>query len=131
MLRLQAQWRWYGDASPTPLRVATVLFRSHDAGRGAAQDRGWLARCPDLAVVQVDGDHRSMLSLPHRAVLCARFAEAMRRGDAQSPSADCAPVAVPLLIRAASEPDPLRASDARRQASGAQQVALLGSAGQS
>jgi hypothetical protein len=77
--------------------------------------------------VQVDGDHRSMLSLPHRAVLCARYAAAMRRGDARLHSADCAPVAVPLLIRGQSEPDPFRAADARIQASGVQQVALFGS----
>jgi thioesterase domain-containing protein len=50
----------------------TVLFRSGAAD--ASADMGWRERCPNLSVVPVGGDHRSMLDVPHRAALCSSFA---------------------------------------------------------
>lgn len=77
ILRLQAQWRWHGFVRPPVIDVPTVLFRSNGHADNAAWGLGWEPRCSNLNVVPVEGDHRAMLELPHRTLLCARFAEAV------------------------------------------------------
>jgi thioesterase domain-containing protein len=75
ILRLRAQWQWHHDAVPASIAVPTALFRSGAAD--ASADMGWRERCPNLSVLPVGGDHRSMLDVPHRAALCSSFAEAV------------------------------------------------------
>ncbi len=78
-LRTKAQLRWHDRGPPAQIDVPTVLFfaRSQLATAEKAPDLGWGARCSDLSVVQVEGDHESMFDLPHRTALCARFADAV------------------------------------------------------
>ena len=77
ILRLHARWQWSRTDEPTMLGVPTVLFRSTAHDDDAAPDLGWTSRCSRVSVVPVAGDHRTMLDPPHRAALCARFAEAV------------------------------------------------------
>ena len=72
--RLQAQWRWHRNPPLPPIPARTVLFRTAAHAADAAPDLNWRTRCPNLAVVAVEGDHRTMLDPPHLAALCAKFA---------------------------------------------------------
>jgi thioesterase domain-containing protein len=72
--RLQAQWRWHRNPPLPPIPARTVLFRTAAHAADAAPDLNWRRRCPDLAVVTVEGDHRTMLDPPHLAALCTKFA---------------------------------------------------------
>jgi thioesterase domain-containing protein/acyl carrier protein len=72
---LVEKWRLRRDPPP-PLRVASlVLFRAECTEPFAPDEVGWCAAYRDLRIVQVTGDHTTMLEPPHLATLCARFTE--------------------------------------------------------
>ena len=73
VLRMFMLWRWLDGPDPGPLSVPVTLFRSSARGDSSPPDLGWAPRCPDLAVVPVDGNHHSLFDQPHRAVLTARY----------------------------------------------------------
>jgi thioesterase domain-containing protein len=75
--RLREQWRWHQRGTPPPIDIPSVLFRSGAHDPEAPPDLNWRRRCPNLTVVDVEGDHRTMLDAPNRAGLCRRFAEAV------------------------------------------------------
>ena len=77
--RLQAQWQWHRSTSPIPISTPAVLFCSGRGKASSSVDRGWRTRCPGIMIEQVGGDHRSMLDPPHRAALCAQFAQSVER----------------------------------------------------
>lgn len=79
ILRVRARWQWYRAGPRRTLDVPTVLFRSTAHATEATADLGWRSRCPALRVANADGDHHTMLDAPHRAVLCDRFADAVRQ----------------------------------------------------
>ena len=91
ILRVHARWRWHATVSRRELDVPTVLFRSAVHSAEATPDLGWRLRCQALQVIDVDGNHHTMLDAPHRTMLCDRFAEAVRHAAAQTPCSghDC------------------------------------------
>jgi thioesterase domain-containing protein len=64
-----------------PLNSPVTLFRSGD--RDSDMDYGWSALCSHLFIIPVGGDHDSILELPYREILCARFLQAVREAKAR------------------------------------------------
>jgi oxalate---CoA ligase len=74
--RLEQQLR-YGALEKwmlKPLNSPVTLFRSGDHDDS---DYGWSALSSHLSVIPVGGDHESILELPCRDILCARFLQAV------------------------------------------------------
>jgi len=73
----QALRRWLlagpPEAVPPP---PTTLFRARDVAR-ATPDLGWAGRVRLVAILEVGGDHRTMLAPPHGASLAAALREAI------------------------------------------------------
>jgi hypothetical protein len=75
--RLREQWRRHLHAPSAAIDALAVLFRSWARDADAPADLNWRSRCPNLPIVCVEGDHRTMLDPPYRFGLCQRFAEAL------------------------------------------------------
>jgi thioesterase domain-containing protein len=94
-LRLEQQLR-YGALEKwglKPLNSPVTLFRSGDRD----SDYGWSALCNHLSIIPIGGDHDSVLELPYRDTLCARFLRAVNEANARveaDPSlrVDCDPM---------------------------------------
>lgn len=85
ILRVQARWQYHLGAAPGTIDVPTVLFRSSGHPAGIPDDLGWQARCSDLSILNVAGDHHTMWDPPHRAFLATAFADAVETtGGARS-----------------------------------------------
>jgi thioesterase domain-containing protein len=69
---------------PNALAVPTFFFRTDDDDTPQRHDCGWSALCSPLTVVQIGGDHRSMLIKPNINRVCASFLEALRAVAANS-----------------------------------------------
>jgi len=90
ILRMRALWRWLDAVDPGTLDAPVGLFRS-ELGRGASPaDLGWRARCPNLSIVQVPGDHHTLFDMPQRGMLAARFADAVECVSAKRLAVACA-----------------------------------------
>ncbi len=70
-------WRQRSAEARQVIDAPTVLFRARERQFEASRDLGWGAVCTSLRVVDVAGDHLTMLRPPHLAELCARFSEAV------------------------------------------------------
>jgi thioesterase domain-containing protein len=80
--KIAFEWHWHlGDqVSLTALRkwtqepqdVRAILFRGSEEQSDVA-DYGWSALCRQLTVIEVPGDHASMLDPPNLDVLCGEF----------------------------------------------------------
>jgi thioesterase domain-containing protein len=57
---------WAATLLPLLADVPTVLFRSHAHEPEEPEDLGWEARCPDLSIIPVTGDHGTVLDPPNR-----------------------------------------------------------------
>jgi thioesterase domain-containing protein len=77
ILRIQARWQYHLGAAPASIGIPTVLFRSSGHDADVPADLGWRERCPDLSILNVPGNHHTMLDPPHRAFLATAFADAV------------------------------------------------------
>jgi hypothetical protein len=62
--RMSREWRKAGAAAEAPMSARTVLFRPQNVDPHAPADLGWSARCPNLTVCDVGGDHNTMFDEP-------------------------------------------------------------------
>jgi hypothetical protein len=71
--RMSREWRKVSASANAPMLAPTVLFRPQASDPDCPADLGWRARCPNLTVYDVGGDHSTMLDEPHLGSLVARF----------------------------------------------------------
>jgi thioesterase domain-containing protein len=85
--KIAFEWNWHlGDqVSLTALRkwtqepqdVSAILFRGSEE-QSDVPDYGWSALCRQLTVIEVPGDHSSMLAPPNLDVLCGEFLKTVK-----------------------------------------------------
>lgn len=75
-LRLFAEmWQiWCEQDKTAPLDARVVLFRSTEPG---TPDFGWAGVCPQLSIVQIDGNHETMFDAEYLSDLAASFTGAV------------------------------------------------------
>ena len=76
LMRATAPWLGEIDREPVPLRGNAVLLRTATA---AGSDAAWRARCPDVGIVEIPGDHDSLFDPEYFPALQSAFARATRR----------------------------------------------------
>lgn len=70
------RWRAAGCRHRLPLRA--ILFRAVESWPGAPADLGWDTSVDHLQIIEVPGDHDTMLHTPHREVLRAMYLATFR-----------------------------------------------------
>ena len=73
------------DHESTALRTSAVLLRT---GLTAHSDEGWRRRCPKLKIIQIPGNHETMLEPQNVAAFRVAFGEATRNWQSNDQEAD-------------------------------------------
>jgi thioesterase domain-containing protein len=84
--RANLAWDWLRERPHQPIPVRAVLFRAAEAAISGPPDLGWNALCPNLRVIEVPGAHLTMLQMPNRPTVAARFREALALLDRPAPA---------------------------------------------
>jgi thioesterase domain-containing protein len=74
ILRIKALWAWLDADIARRLDVPVTLFRSEIGLGPSPPDMGWAARCPNLSIAKIGGDHHTLFDPPHREALYERYA---------------------------------------------------------
>jgi thioesterase domain-containing protein len=75
LIHATAPWLGELDRDPVPLPVRAAHLRTAGV---AGSDRVWRARCPDIAIVEIPGNHENMLDPENFAGMRRAFASATR-----------------------------------------------------
>lgn len=75
LMRAAAPWLRELDRNPVPLRLRAAHLRTASA---ASSDEAWRARCPDIEIIEIPGDHDSLLDPENFAIMRRAFASATR-----------------------------------------------------
>jgi thioesterase domain-containing protein len=75
LIRATAPWLGEIDRNPVPLRVRAAHLRTPSV---ADSDGAWRARCPDIEIVEISGDHDSLFDSENFAGMRRAFASATR-----------------------------------------------------
>jgi hypothetical protein len=73
------------DHESTALRTSAILLRTGLTGQS---DEGWRRRCPELKIVQIPGNHETMLEPQNEAAFKVAFGEATRGWQSNQPEVD-------------------------------------------
>jgi thioesterase domain-containing protein len=74
---------WYESTSRSlpPLHAPGFLFRAVEQESGMPQDLGWRRHLPEIEIIDVQGDHQTMLESPNLPLLREEFLRALDRAS--------------------------------------------------
>ena len=75
LMRATAPWLRGLDNDPSPLKASAALLRTASA---AAADAAWRIRCPEIQIIEIPGDHDSLLDLQNHGRMRTAFASAIK-----------------------------------------------------
>lgn len=75
LMRATSPWLGERDRDPIPLQVPAAHLRTAST---AGDDAAWRARCPNIEIVEIAGDHDSLFDAENFVGMRRAFASATR-----------------------------------------------------